>query len=41
MWHMRHARLWLFVIGGASVLAQAVAAAAVLWRGAFPPRRAH
>jgi hypothetical protein len=37
---MRHARLWLLLIGSASLLAQAVAAAAVLWRGAFP-RRAH
>jgi hypothetical protein len=30
---MRHVRLWLFVIGGFSLVAQAVGAAAVLWRG--------
>ena len=29
---MRHFRLWLVVIGLLSVLAEAVAAAAVLWR---------
>jgi hypothetical protein len=38
---MRHARLWLLLIGTASVIAQAVAAVAVFWRGAFPVRRAH
>jgi hypothetical protein len=30
---MRHARLWLLLIGTASVIAQAIAAGAVLWRG--------
>jgi hypothetical protein len=30
---MRHFRLWLLVIGVCSLLAQAVAAVAVLWRG--------
>jgi hypothetical protein len=29
---MRHVRLWLVTIGLLSVLAEAVAAAAVLWR---------
>jgi hypothetical protein len=31
---MRHFRLWLFTIGALSLAAEAVAAAAVLWRGA-------
>jgi hypothetical protein len=29
---MRHFRLWLFVIGAASLAAEAVGAAAVFWR---------
>ena len=35
---MRHARLWLILIGAASVVAQAIAAAAVLWRGSLRAR---
>jgi hypothetical protein len=35
---MRHFRLWLLVIGVASLAAEAIGAAAVLWRTA--PRRA-
>jgi hypothetical protein len=35
---MRHATLWLLVIGACSLLAQAAAAIAVLWRGG-PVRR--
>jgi len=31
---MRHFRLWLLVIGLLSLVAEAVAAAAVFWRGA-------
>jgi hypothetical protein len=37
---MRHARLWLLLIGVFSLLAQAVGAAAVFGRGGLP-RRAH
>jgi hypothetical protein len=36
---MRHPRLWLLLIGGLSLLAQAVGAAAVLWRA--PARRSY
>jgi hypothetical protein len=36
---MRHMRLWLLTIGALSLLAEAVAAAAVFWRGAAPARR--
>jgi hypothetical protein len=36
---MRHPRLWLLLIGGFSLLAQAVGAAAVLWR--TPARRTY
>jgi hypothetical protein len=35
---MRHFRLWLLAIGVASLVAEAVGAAAVLWRAS--PRRA-
>jgi hypothetical protein len=34
---MRHIRLWLLLIGAFSLLAQAIGAVAVLWRG--PARR--
>jgi hypothetical protein len=37
--HMRHFRLWLVVIGVLSLVAEALAAAAVFWRGAGPARR--
>jgi hypothetical protein len=37
---MRHFRLWLFLIGALSVLAQAVGAAAVFWHGSPRARRA-
>jgi len=37
---MRHFRLWLLMIGVLSLVAEAVGAAAVLWRGAAPARRA-
>jgi hypothetical protein len=37
--HMRHFRLWLLVIGVVSLAAEAVAAAAVFWRGSSPVRR--
>jgi hypothetical protein len=37
---MGHARLWLLLIGAASVVAQAVAAVAVFWRGGSQLRRA-
>jgi hypothetical protein len=30
---MRHFRLWLLLIGALSLVAEAVAAAAVFWRG--------
>jgi hypothetical protein len=36
---MRHFRTWLFVIGLASLAAEAAAAAAVFWRGGAPLRR--
>jgi hypothetical protein len=36
---MRHLRLWLLVIGLASLAAEAIAAAAVFWRGGAPQRR--
>jgi hypothetical protein len=35
---MRHFRLWLLVIALASLAAEAVAAAAVFWRGRRPGR---
>jgi hypothetical protein len=38
MFHMRHLRLWLLVIGVVSLAAEAVAAAAVFWRGDRPGR---
>ena len=37
-WQMRHFRQWLLVIGLASLVAEAIAAAAVFWRGS-PARR--
>jgi hypothetical protein len=36
---MRHFRLWLLVIGLLSLVAEALAAAAIFWRGASPVRR--
>jgi hypothetical protein len=36
---MRHFRLWLLVLGVLSLAAEAVAAAAVFWRGGVPARR--
>jgi hypothetical protein len=36
---MRHFRKWLLVIGVASLVAEAAAAAAVFWRGGAPARR--
>jgi hypothetical protein len=36
---MRHFRLWLLLIGIASLAAEAAAAAAVFGRSAFPIRR--
>ena len=36
---MRHFRLWLLVIGVVSLAAEAVAAAAVFWRGSLRARR--
>jgi hypothetical protein len=36
---MRHFRTWLLVIGLASLVAQAAAAAAVFWHGGAPLRR--
>jgi hypothetical protein len=36
---MRHFRLWLLVIGLLSLVAEALAAAAIFWRGAAPVRR--
>jgi hypothetical protein len=36
---MRHARLWLLLIGVGSLLAEAVAAIAVLGRGPLPGKR--
>jgi hypothetical protein len=35
---MRHFRLWLLAIGVLSLVAEAVAAAAVFWRGPAPAR---
>jgi hypothetical protein len=37
---MRHFRQWLLVIALASLVAEAIAAAAVFWRGGSPVRRA-
>lgn len=37
--HMRHFRLWLLTIAALSLAAEAVAAAAVFWRGGIPVRR--
>ena len=37
--HMRHFKNWLFVIGLASLVAEAIAAAAVFWRGATQTHR--
>jgi hypothetical protein len=37
---MRHFRLWLFLIGTLSLLAQAVGAAAVFWHRSPSTRRA-
>jgi len=37
---MRHFRLWLLMIGVLSLVAEAVAAAAVFGRGTAPARRA-
>jgi hypothetical protein len=36
---MRHFRTWLLVIGLASLVAEAAAAAAVFWHGGEPARR--
>ena len=36
---MRHFRTWLLVIGLASLVAEAIAAAAVFWRGAAQTQR--
>jgi hypothetical protein len=36
---MRHFRTWLLVIGLASLVAEAAAAAAVFWHGGAPTRR--
>jgi hypothetical protein len=36
---MRHFRTWLLVIGLASLVAEAAAAAAVFWRGGTAPKR--
>ena len=36
---MRHFRLWLIGIALASLVAEAIAAAAVFWHGAGPARR--
>jgi hypothetical protein len=36
---MRHFRQWLLVIGLASLVAEAIAAAAVFWRAGTPARR--
>ena len=35
---MRHFRLWLLLIGVASLVAEAIAAAAVFWHGGAPRR---
>jgi hypothetical protein len=37
---MRHFRLWLLMIGVLSLVAEAVATAAVFWRGTAPARQA-
>jgi hypothetical protein len=37
---MRHFRQWLLVIALASLVAEAIAAAAVFWHGGAPARRA-
>jgi len=39
MLRMRHFRLWLLVIGVVSLAVEAVAAAAIFWRGSPPARR--
>jgi hypothetical protein len=36
---MRHFRQWLLVIALASLVAEAIAAAAVFWHGRIPARR--
>lgn len=36
---MRHLRLWLLAIGALSIVAEAIAAAAVFWRGGLPAAR--
>jgi hypothetical protein len=36
---MRHFHLWLLLIGALSLAAEALAAAAVFWRGGLPARR--
>jgi len=36
---MRHFRQWMLVIGLASLVAEAIAAAAVFWHGGTPVRR--
>ena len=36
---MRHFRLWLVMIGVVSLVAEAVAAAAIFWRGSLRARR--
>ena len=37
---MRHFRLWLLMFGVLSLVAEAVATAAVFWRGTAPARQA-
>jgi hypothetical protein len=39
-WRMRHFRQWLLVIGLVSLVAEAIAAAAVFWHGQGSARRA-
>jgi len=39
-WPMRHFRQWLLVIALASLVAEAIAAAAVFWHGPGSARRA-
>jgi len=39
-WPMRHLRQWLLVIALASLVAEAIAAAAVFWHGQGSARRA-
>jgi hypothetical protein len=36
---MQHFRQWMLVIGLASLVAEAIAAAAVFWHGGTPARR--